>query len=213
MLGSQGAANETYAVGTDAVLRVARPGFAADLALEGALLPLLADTNVPAPSVLAQHLPADPGDGKDGEDGEGVERPWMLQRGMPEESLATADLSGAAHQRAYGDLGRALRDLHAQVPLDAALRAAPQLVVQTAPDPVDTVRRMEAENWIGRGDAVWLAGWFEHLQRWQPDTVEPVLLHGDASPTNALVDPATGALRALLDWGDARAWRWRRASR
>lgn len=195
LLATQGVANVTYAVGADTVLRIARAGFEADLATEAALLPLLTDIDVPAPTVLAHN------DGP--EDDSTPSQPWMLQNRLPGALLATTDLAVPARRRAYRELGQALHRLHTQVPIRAALAAAPQLKTLTEPDPLDTVRKLTMDNWVGPEEASWLTAWFEHLRQWQPDSIEAVLLHGDASPTNVLVEPSTGSLTALLDWGDA----------
>jgi hypothetical protein len=70
------------------------------------------------------------------------------------------------------------------------------------------VRDRVADGWLGGSDARWLEAWLDKLAplaRPAGGGDGRVLVHGDAQLTNVLGDRATGAYRALIDWGCARS--------
>lgn len=183
---TQGAANDTYAVGDDRVLRVARAGHEADLATETVVLPIVREAGVPVP-VLLDHLPA-----------QGRVRASVLLTRCHGTSLDDDGLAPDVRRAGYRDLGAVLRHLH-----DAALGGPAGVPVDPQGDPHEAIRDLRARGWLGTPEAGWPHGWFAALDPFAPEQPPAVLLHGDAAPQNVLVDPASGAVQALLDWGDA----------
>lgn len=199
VLANQGAANDTYGLGADLVLRIARPGHARDLATEAAVLPAVVAAGLPVPALVAHH----PGDRS--------APAYAIQRRCHGTRLDADDIDEPVRRAGYIELGRVLRHLHDAavevpqaasylLPVDPSPRSAP---IDQALQHVDD---LTADGWIGRDDARWLGAWLAHLAAWQPPSAaapDVVLIHGDASGANVLVDPATGDLTTLLDWGDA----------
>lgn len=186
LLPAQGVANATYALGERWVLRVARPGYEADLAKEAALLPVVRDAGLPVPALL-EH----------GAGGPGRRLHVVLER-CRGASLDATDLPDDVRREGYRDLGRVLRRLHA-----ARLAAPPGVDADDPGDLAAVVEDLRVAGWIGTAEADWLRAWTDWLARWCPRSPGAVVLHGDAAPQNVLVDPASGRVRALLDWGDA----------
>lgn len=180
---SQGVANLTYSLGADLVLRVARPGFADDLARELIAIPFAIAAGVVAP-VIVEH----------GQDGAG--QPYLVQNRCA--GVLLADVDEAVAAAAYNELGHLLARLHrADVSQLGTLRRAP------LSDPTEVVDELGEFGWISGTDVAWLRDWFVRLAGLGGRSPEPALLHGDASPSNVLVDPANGRVTGLLDWGDA----------
>lgn len=186
LFAGQGLANDSFALGADLVVRVARPGYESDLAVEASVLPLVHAAGLPVPGVVEY------------EPGLGSGRPYLVQQRMPGVVLGGAHLTGPARRRAWTELGAVLARLHR-----AVLRPPADVRFDVQSDPLVVVGDLLGRDWMGDPDAAWLAAWFDHLRRWVPTQPPPVLVHGDAAPQNVLVDPVTGALTALLDWGDA----------
>jgi len=182
----QGAANETWALGERWVVRIARPGHEADLATEAAVVPVVRAVGVPVPALVEHDAGARHG------------RPYAVVERSPGAALDDPGLSPAVRQEGHRDLGRVLRRLH-----EAAPPAPPGVEADPQGDPHALVDDLLLRRWVGTDDAAWLHGWFALLDPERPADPPLVLVHGDAAPQNVLVDPATGRVRALLDWGDA----------
>jgi len=185
----QGAANETWALGERWVVRIARSGHEADLAKEAAVVPVVPvvrAAGVPVPALVEHDAGARHG------------RPYAVVERSSGTALDDPGLSPAVRHEGHRDLGRVLRRLHEAVP-----SAPPAVEADPQGDPHALVDDLLLRRWVGTDDAAWLHGWFALLDPWRPADPPLVLLHGDAAPQNVLVDPTTGRVRALLDWGDA----------
>lgn len=126
-------------------------------------------------------------------------RPYTVYR------LATGALLGACdpHPRfeaAHRELGRQAARLHA-VPVAEPDR--PRLRDGAAPDPQPQLELALAGGLISIAEARPLRAWLDALAVRGGAPGRAVLLHRDLHPWNLLVDPASGALTAILDWGDA----------
>ena len=187
----QGVANHTVVLGADLVLRIARPGHERGLDLEAVVLPLAAAAGLPVPEIV-EHAP-----GREGAP------PYLVQQFVPGARLDHDGLDAEVRRDGHRDLGRLLARLHA-ADLHVDARAARLLPVHPDDPPQGVVQRLADDGWIGARDAPWLLGWFEDLAEVRgPDGGAPLLVHGDAAASNVLVDPGSGRVRALLDWGDA----------
>ncbi|WP_175548810.1 phosphotransferase family protein [Mangrovactinospora gilvigrisea] len=185
----QGAANRVWFVGGgQLVLRVARPGCEADLRKEAAVIPAAVAAGVRTPDLV------EAGELADGRPFLVVRRAHGAEPALP--VRAQGDPAGAV----FRSVGRELALVHAKV---GPVPGVPGFEEGDGPR-ADTAA-LVAAGWIGSGAGGWLDAWFARLEEWAAPTrgPGPVLVHGDASPQNLLADPATGALTALLDWGDA----------
>jgi aminoglycoside phosphotransferase (APT) family kinase protein len=185
----QGIANRVYFLGDHLVLRIARTESADDLRKESRVIPAAVRAGVRTPELVSFE-----------DRGELFDVPHMVIRraagvtpGLP------ADPADQRWRTAYRELGSQLAALH------QGIEALPEVPVDTPTDPRPDVVALAETGHISADLADWLVGWFDRLTPRIPDAPLPRLIHGDASPTNLLVDPNSGRLTAILDWGDA-AW-------
>lgn len=177
----QGQANHVLALGETLVLRVARtPLHAADLEKEAELLPLAHTAGLPVPE-LVDHAQAPV--------------PHLLITRLP-----GTDMAGRTPTRTFlRQVGRQLHRLH-NLPTHH-LTTPPLQAEQT--DPTTLVQDLHRTGMLDTSTAAWLTDHFHHLAAHTSRTPpEPVLIHGDLSPTNLLATP-DGALSAIVDLGDA----------
>ncbi|MDT0342181.1 phosphotransferase family protein [Streptomyces litchfieldiae] len=184
---AQGIAGFVYLLGEDLVLKVARPEpeFAGDLRKEALVIPHARALGVRTPEVV-EYAEAD--DGFDG-------APYLVQR-----RAHGRGADGEPGAAAYRELGRELALLHA-APIPDAVRAG--VPADTVGDPGPGIQQLAAQGELSPGLADWLTGWLAQLAQAAPTDPRPVLIHGDIAAGNLLLDARTGALSALLDWGDA----------
>lgn len=185
----QGVANRVFFLGDRLVLRIARPETADDLRKEAVVIPAAVLAGVSTPELV----------GFD-EGREFFEGPCMVVRravgvlpGLP------ADPSDVRWRTVYRQLGSELAALHRGV------GSLPEVPTDTAADPRPQVAALAEAGYLSADLAAWATGWFDRLETRIPAAPRARLIHGDASPTNLLVDPGSGRLTAILDWGDA-AW-------
>lgn len=184
----QGVANRVYFLGDHLVLRIARPEAADNLRKEAIVIPAAVRAGVRTPEMVAF------------DDRDLLETPFMVIRratgitpGLP------ANPGDERWRTAYRELGTELAALHENI------EALPEVPVDTAGDPRSDVARLAEAGYVSPDLADWLTGWFDRLESRCPANSPVRLIHGDASPTNLLVDPDSKRLSAILDWGDA-AW-------
>lgn len=174
-----GEANHVLALGSELVLRVARtPEHAQDLAKEAELLPLTHTAQVGTPA-LVEHA-TDP-------------VPHLLQTRLPGTDLAESTPGPAL----LGALGHRMGRLH-RLPT-SGLRTPPRQVEST--DPTGLLQHLHRTGMIDADTATWCTDLLSLLARSHPDP-EPVLIHGDLSPTNLLATDE-GTLSGIVDLGDA----------
>jgi aminoglycoside phosphotransferase (APT) family kinase protein len=177
----QGIAGLVYLLGDDLVLKIARPAreFAADLRKEALVVPHARALGVRTPEVI--------------EFVDDVRAPYLVQR----RAHGAGAPDGEPGDAAYRELGRELALLHA-AGVPGPLRD--RVPADTAGDPRPGIARLAAAGHLSPALADWLTGWLAELAR---PPLPPVLIHGDIAAGNLLLDPRTGGLSALLDWGDA----------
>ncbi|MFD5316536.1 phosphotransferase family protein [Streptomyces sp. NPDC127098] len=182
----QGVASHVHLLGDGLVLKVARagdPALAADLRKEAVVVPHATRLGVRAPEIVEF-------DGV----GEMFGAPYLVQRRAPGVA-PPGDEPGAD---AYRELGRQLALLHAAPPTPLA-----GVAEDRAGDVRPGIEALAAGGYLSASLARWLTGWLDELAAHVPAEPPLVLVHGDVSAGNLLVDPTTGALTALIDWGDA----------
>ncbi|WP_020577326.1 phosphotransferase family protein [Actinopolymorpha alba] len=189
-----GSANDVYFLGEHLVLRIPRGAGAryAELAKEATVIPVARRAGVRTPAVATYD---------DSCTVVGV--PYLVVERVRGRDLAALGTPPAFAADAYEEVGRSLARLHQ---LTRRLTGPlPGVGVMDEDDPRPAVASLAEEGYIDLDAARWLLGWFDRLAGWRPPDVEPVVLHGDASPTNIVVEGTSGRLAGLVDWGDA-AW-------
>jgi hygromycin-B 7''-O-kinase len=185
----QGVANRVFFLGEHLVLRISRPESADDLRKEAIVIPAVVQAGVRTPQMVS----FDEGD-------ELFASPYMVVERAPGATPGVpAATSDERWHRAYRELGSELATLHDGV------ETLPEVPADTATDPRPDIAALAHAGYIGADAAAWLIDWFDRLESRIPAAPRARLIHGDASPTNLLVDPESGRLTAILDWGDA-AW-------
>ncbi|HEX2145740.1 MAG TPA: phosphotransferase [Glycomyces sp.] len=184
----QGVANLVYFLGDDLVLRVARPEAVDDLRKEAVVIPAAVRAGVRTPDVVAF------------DDGGLLEVPYMV---VKRANGFTPDLPASPTDERWGpvyrQLGSELATLH------QGIDALPGVPVDVAGDPRPEVEALASAGYLSTDLADWLIAWFDRLDAHRPAAPETRLTHGDAAPTNLLIDRESMRLEAILDWGDA-AW-------
>lgn len=134
---------------------------------------------------------------------------YTLMTRMPGVAVRNAKLEGQTRHEAMKDLGRMLRRIHS-VPQEAMRESGLFFGDQS---PVDVRWRMgnlfdDVAAMIQREDKVWTfrltpeeVG--RHLMRTLPDLKTIVALHSNPGPEHTFVDPASGKLTGVIDFGDA----------
>lgn len=189
-----GAANHVYFLGDHLVVRIPRGGGArlAELAKEATVIPAARRVGVRTPAVVTYD---------DSCTVVGV--PYLVIERVRGRDLAALGTPPSAAADAYRDLGRSLARLHGLT--RELVGSLPGVHVQQPDDPHATVEHLATAGYVDLETARWLVEWFDRLGQWRPADVEPVVVHGDASPTNVVVDGGFPSVASLVDWGDA-AW-------
>jgi aminoglycoside phosphotransferase (APT) family kinase protein len=189
-----GVANRVWFLDDRLVLRVANPDPVSTAALhkEAAIIPLARQAGVRTPRLVA----FDPSD-------ELLGAPYLLLERVTGDNLGTLGLDPQATLEAYRELGHDLAVWHARPteppdPLHFLDR-------DPTPDLRPVVDRLVVSGHLSVEVARWFARWLDRLVPDGLATVEPRVVHGDASPTNVLIRPGTREFAAVIDWGDA-AW-------
>jgi hygromycin-B 7''-O-kinase len=196
-----GAANHVYFLGDRLVLRIPRRGGArlAELAKEATVIPAARQAGVRTPAIVTYDDSCSV-----------VSVPYLVLERAPGRDLAALGIPPAAAADAYDELGRSLARLHRLTRGSVGRLAG--LGVDERSDPRPAVDALATAGHVDGDAARWLLDWFDRLERWQPADVELAVVHGDASPTNLVVDATMSGVHGsalqsatLVDWGDA-AW-------
>jgi aminoglycoside phosphotransferase (APT) family kinase protein len=196
-----GAANYVYFLGDHLVVRIPRRGGArlAELAKEATVIPAARRAGVRTPAVVTYD---------DSCSVVGV--PYLVIERVRGRDLAALGISPAEAGDAYDEVGRSLARLHRLT--RASVGPLPGLGVDEGGDPRPAVESLAGAGYVDLDAARWLLDWFDRLERWRPADIELAVVHGDASPTNIVVDATSSDVRGagmesatLVDWGDA-AW-------
>ncbi|MEU4289943.1 aminoglycoside phosphotransferase family protein [Kribbella sp. NPDC026596] len=169
-----GVANRGFVVGEGLFVRVARPGFEADLRKETTVIPVARSAGVLTPAIVEYD-----------ESRTLIDAPYVVMERV-HGTEPTGVPAGLAEQLARLHQAEGTYDL----PQDGW------------GDPWRTVDDLVERGYVDLGTAKWLSDWFTRLAG-RFDRDEPmVLIHGDVAAHNLLAGP-DGELAALIDWGDA----------
>lgn len=188
-----GEANLTWRLGDDLVLRIPRngEGLADDLRKERLVIPVARSAGVQTPAVVAfEERISETGP------------PLMVLHRVAGTDLDRTGLPESATVSSYREVGRQIARLHAATGSGFETPAGIPRDDGGA-DPRSLLEPLVAVGALDRETAIWLGEWFDRLSPFIPAAPAAVLIHGDLAPRNLIVDPASGAFRAVIDWGDA----------
>ena len=184
--------NDVFRLGDDLAVRMPRRAIAAlpmmnELAWLARLAPAL-PLAVPAPV-------------RAGEPGLGYPWPWAVVPWF--DGVSAATLEPAARDVYAEPLGAFLAALHRDAPHDAPLNP------YRGTAPAERSAALHERLALLAGDGRLPTSVVDHLTRLRDDGVSaapfsggPVWLHGDPHPHNVVVDPTTGRIVAVIDFGD-----------
>jgi aminoglycoside phosphotransferase (APT) family kinase protein len=187
-----GIINAIYLLGDDYVLRVPRnhPAHVRQLRTELLAIPAALAAGVRTPNLVAADESCDL-----------IPVPYAIVERVHGATLGLLDRDPGDTIAAWRELGIDLALLHTGV--TRASPAAQLRASEPPPDPRLSAEERARDGWFTTLEARWLIAWLERLA---PAALTPVparLLHLDVQATNLMVDPATLAYRAILDWGCA----------
>ena len=191
-LSDVGIINTIYLLGEDYILRVPRdhPAHIRQLRNELAAIPAARAAGVRTPQLVASDESCDL-----------LPVPYAIVERVHGATLGLLDWQPEDAAHAWYELGRDLALLHANVartgPVGALRDESP------LPDPRAEAEARARDGYITGLEARWLTAWLDRLAPAALAHVPARFLHLDVQATNIIVDPATLAYRALLDWGCA----------
>lgn len=186
----QGQVNLTVYLGRDLVLRIPRKrAFEDRLAKEAAVIPIVQSAGVPTSSLVSYDASRRIAD-----------VPYIVLERLQGATLGEWGYEPEVSVRAHTSLSEILAVLHGLRMKDiGSIAGVPGPSIFSAERLVESLR--EAGE-LGGAQARWLIDWFVFLETEGATSAEPVLLHGDVSPSNLIVD-SEGQVTAIIDWGKA----------
>lgn len=184
----QGQVNFTVFLGDDLVLRLPRKqAFEIRLAKEAAVIPVAQRAGVPTASLLRYDASRVV-----------VDVPYMILERLHGHTLGERGYEPEASERAHASLGELLATLHEVRMKDVGPPAGVEQRPALLPGPL--VDWLIDAGELGRAQGRWLLDWLAFLEAKEAGASEPVLVHGDVSPSNLFVD-GHGEIEAIIDWG------------
>lgn len=188
-LPARGMVNEAWQIG-EAILRIIHQRDCDEEAeREAFVVPLVVRAGLKTPELLGYDLTCDL-----------APRPYTLYRKATGVLLAQSRYDPNELKHLYCELGSELAKLHRiSVPngerslLDKSELSTPHKSLERALD----------SNAIGQADAREIGDWLDTLRPLIGGQPPPVLLHADIHPWNLFIDPDSGDLTSIIDWGDA----------
>ncbi|MET9023453.1 aminoglycoside phosphotransferase family protein [Actinopolymorpha sp. NPDC004070] len=186
----QGQVNLTVFLGDDLVLRLPRKqAFEVRLAKEAAVIPVARRAGVPTAALVRYDASRAV-----------VDMPYMILERLHGHTLGECGYQPEASGRAHASLGELLAVLHEVTMKGAGPIAGVEQRPALLPGPL--VEWLIDAGELGRAQGRWLLDWLAFLESRGAGAYEPVLVHGDVSPSNLFVDEH-GEVSALIDWGSA----------
>ncbi len=186
----QGQVNLTVFLGDDLVLRIPRKrSFEVRLAKEAAVIPLAQRAGVPTADLVHYD-----------ESRAVVDVPYILLERRRGHTLGERGYRPEASTRAHESLGELLVVLHEVRMKDVGPIAGVEQRPPLLPGPL--VEWLIDAGELGRAQGQWLLDWLAFLEVKDVRASDPVLVHGDISPSNLFVNP-DGEVDAVIDWGSA----------
>ncbi|MBE1612137.1 phosphotransferase family protein [Actinopolymorpha pittospori] len=186
----QGQVNLTVFLGQDLVLRIPRkPVHEGLLAKEAAVIPLAQSAGVPTATLVSYDASR-----------KTVDVPYMILERVHGPTLGEFGYEPGASVRTHASLAEILAVLHELRRNDIGSIAGVSEPSEFAAERL--VESLVKAGELGRIQARWLTDWFAFLETQGASIAESVLLHGDVSPSNLIVD-GKGQVAAIIDWGKA----------
>lgn len=185
--------NTLFALGPDLILRIPRNDdrFVSAARNEAIAVPLARAAGVRTPALLVFD-----------DSGELLPVPYGIYERVPGTMLAALPGDPALAAPVWRELGHDLALLHSSVRREPP---ASDLVVhdeKTDPRPLPEI--IARAGYFSAVEAAWLTTWLDLLAPAVESGSGQVFLHNDSQSTNVIVDPATGAFAAVIDWGSCR---------
>ena len=191
LLPSSGMVNEAWLVG-ETVVRVIREEKCDDEAeRESWVVPLVSAAGVPTPELLAADLSRVI-----------VPRPYTVYRRAKGVLLADAPGEPESYGHLYRELGRVLAGIgRISVPEErqSGLRGSSEM------DAAEQLKRSVDAGAVPLAEVRAVEAIIERLDSYAAQAAPSRFAHRDLHPWNFFVDPDSGALECIIDWGDA-AW-------
>ncbi|MEX2244761.1 MAG: aminoglycoside phosphotransferase family protein [Fimbriimonadaceae bacterium] len=191
LLPKGGMVNEAWAIGDSHILRIVTEGNDAECddeaPREAAVVPLVVVAGITAPRLVAHDLAFAP-------------RPYSIYEMASGELVGYSGRDYGHFTAAYGQMGRDLTKLHS---LNIDVGARTKLRTAESYDFEKWIARAEERGSVSKENVADIKG---TVARWREIGGQPAfecLVHNDLHPWNLMGDPETGALTAILDWGDA----------
>lgn len=186
---AQGQVNLTVFLGADLVLRIPRNANATEkLAKEAEVIPLVQNAGVPTSGLVSYDATRHVGT-----------VPYVVLERLHGATLAEYD--PADRHRAYESLGEILVSLHRIRPGSVGTSSS-TIPTPFTFSPHEVVQRLKEAGEIGTAQRDWILEQFDFLEPEGPSRADPVLLHGDVTASNMIID-RQGRVTALFDWGSA----------
>ena len=186
----QGQVNLTVFLGQDLVLRIPRkPAHEGLLAKEAAVISLAQSAGVPTATLVSYDASR-----------KIVRVPYVILERVHGPTLGEFGYEPEVSVRAHASLAEILAVLHTLRRKDIGSIAG-----VSEPSEFSVERLVESlakAGELGRTQARWLKDWFAFLEAQGASMSESVLVHGDVSPSNLIVD-SKGQVVTIIDWGKA----------
>jgi hygromycin-B 7''-O-kinase len=190
LLPDSGMANEAWLLGDGHVLRIIRDEEGDDEAeRENLVMPLVLEAEIPSPRLVACDL-----------DCKLVPRPYTIYERAEGELLGNLDCEPDKFDRLFYDVGRHAATLHRITPSDQVLE---KLRRENHFNPRKQFQRTFDQGKIEPADAADIECWLDRLEAEMVEPDAEALIHKDIHPWNLFANPETGALTAIIDWGDS----------
>jgi aminoglycoside phosphotransferase (APT) family kinase protein len=186
-----GMVNDAWAIGNGYVLRIVMEQIDnadGEAEREAAVFPFVQSAGVTAPRLVAHDSTK-----------EFAPKPYTIYERAHGELIGFSPLPLTHFEGAYRQLGRELFALHSVAVTDE-LRA--HLLSYGEPDIATAVAKTVKAGAITAEEGDDIVATMARLAEIGGPLPEPRLIHNDTHPWNLMADPSTGALTAVIDWGD-----------
>lgn len=188
-----GIINEVWTIGEGHVLRIVAEGTEVECddeaRRESAVAPLVDRAGITAPALIAW-----------GEADDLAPRPWTLYERAPGVTLGDCEEPYEHFEPAYRQIGEAMARLHQMVvPEDVV----PHLRTRKPFNIPRAIQRAIEEEALSEKEGERVRAFTDELAEIGGEPERDCFGHFDIHPWNVMVDPASGELSAIIDWGGA----------
>lgn len=193
LLPKGGMVNEAWGIGDAYILRIVGEGkdeeCDSEAAREAVVVPILTKAGITTPELIAADASM-----------EFAPRPYTIYRRAKGELLGFSARTYEDYNLAWRQIGIDLARLFA-IPVDNSIKEV--LHPDPGPSFEKWLKRARDRNAVSQQEADDIVMTAERASELGGAPPAPCLIHNDIHPWNLMGNPATGALTAILDWGDA----------